>query len=302
MVDLAIIIVSYNTRHLLGQCLRSIEENLPTAIATELWVVDNSSQDGSAEMVAAEFPRARLLANADNRGFAAANNQALRQCQARYALLLNPDTVVMEGALGELVRFMDSHPSVGVASGQLLNPDGTRQHSCFRFPTLWMTFLDFFPLNHRFINSRLNGRYPWSERPFPIDHPLGACLMARREAIEAAGPLDEGFYMYCEEIDWCLRIKRAGWQIYCVPQARFIHYGGESTRQRHSAMLVELHRSRYRLFHKHYSRRFQWANRQIVRLGLAREALRARWQAWRGQLSGEELRERLTSYQQIAKM
>ena len=152
----------------------------------------------------------------------------------------------------------------------LLNSDGTYQHAAFRFPTLPMALIDFFPLNHRLLNSRWNGRYPFSlyEHPFAMDHPLGACIVVRREACKDVGLLDEQFFMYCEEIDWCRRIKQAGWEIMHVPDARVVHHGGRSTSQAAGRMFVELHRSRFRLFAKHQGRGYQWAARAIVAVGV----------------------------------
>ncbi len=302
-MDLSVVVVSYNVRDLLRACLRSVRDSLALSpgLTAEVWVVDNASSDGSAAMVAREFPEVRLIARSVNPGFAEANNTAIRQSAGRHVLLLNPDTVVLRDALGQAVRFLDEHPSVGVVGARLLNPDGTRQHSCFRFPTLAMSFLDFFPINHRLVNSRLNGRYPSRAdgRAYPIDHPLGAFFAVRREAIERVGLLDEGFYIYCEEIDWALRIRKAGWEAYYVPTAEAIHYGGQSTRQFRGRMLVELHRSRFRLFRKHYGSPYVWAARRIVHLGLAWEARRARRASARGDITTEELQERLRSYGEI---
>lgn len=167
-----------------------------------------------------------------------------------------------------------------------------------------MSLFDFFPINHRVVESRLNGRYPRKsyEAPFSIDHPLGACLLMRREAIDRVGLLDERFFIYCEEIDWCLRAKRAGWEIYCVPEAKVVHYGAASTRQFRGAMLVELHRSRYELFRKHYGSLFVWAIRPVVGLGVLREMIRAKLAAWHGRLEATELEERLKAYRQILGM
>ena len=302
-MDLSVVVVSYNVRDLLRGCLRSVRESLALSpgLAAEVWVVDNASTDGSAAMVAREFPEVRLVAQAGNPGFAAANNEAIRQSAGRCVLLLNPDTVVLRDALGAMVRFLDARPDVGGLAAKLLNPDGSRQHSCFRFPTLAQSFLDFFPLNHRLIDSRLNGRYPLrdSGRPFAIDHPLGACFAVRREVIQRVGLLDEGFFMYCEEIDWALRMRRAGWPIYCLPTAEVVHYGGQSTRQFRSRMFVELYRSRFRLFRKHYGPLYLWAARRVIHLGLAREARKARRAATRGEMPAGELAERLEAYRRV---
>lgn len=302
-MDLSIVIVSYNVRDLLRDCLRSIQASLALnpELAAEILVVDNASTDGSARMVSAEFPGVDLIERATNDGFAAANNAAIRRSAGRYVLLLNPDTVVLRDALDRVVRFLDEHPAVGVAGAKLLYPDGTRQHSCFRFPTLWMSFLDFFPINHRLTSSRLNGRYPSRDdgRAYPIDHPLGAFFAVRREAIEQVGLLDEGYFIYCEEVDWALRIKRAGWEAYYVPTAEVIHYGGQSTQQFRGKMLVELYRSRFRLFRKHYGSLYVWAARRIIHLGLAWELRRARRAAGRGDITSDDLRERTEAYKTI---
>jgi len=299
MVDLSVIIVSYNTKDLLRACLHSVVQQAGH-ISTEVIVVDNGSLDGSREMVRARFPHVCLV-ESENVGFAAGCNKGIAIASGRFLLLLNPDTVVLDDALGAFVRFLDAHPRAGAAGGRLLNPDGSFQHAAFRFPNLWMSFFDFFPLNHRLLNSRLNGRYPreWYIHPFQIDHPLGACLAVRREVVDQVGALDESFFMYCEEIDWCLRIKRAGWEIWYVPDAVIIHHGAQSTRQFRHRMFVELHRSRYRLFAKYYSPTFCWGARQIVRLGLSREI----WRAWRdrqrGRIAEEEYDNRLAAYREV---
>jgi N-acetylglucosaminyl-diphospho-decaprenol L-rhamnosyltransferase len=303
-MDLSIVIVSYNTRELLRGCLASVISTLISSqLNYEVLVVENASTDGSVTMVQDAFPQARLLINRENRGFAAANNQAIGQARGRHVILLNPDTVVREGALERMVGFLDEHAQVGVVGPKLIYPDGSFQHSAFTFPTLPMIFLDFFPLNHRLINSRLNGRYPRAlyevRQPFPIDHPLGAGLMVPRKVIEEVGLLDEGFFMYCEEIDWCMRIKRAGWKIYCFPEAEIVHYIAQSTAQFRDEMFVELHRSRYRLYEKHYAPWFRRMARWLVLLGLTYHSLRARWAAWRGRLDQDALQSRLGAYRQV---
>ncbi len=254
-------------------------------------------------MVQDVFPQVGLLVNKENRGFAAANNQALGQSTGRYVTLLNPDTVVREGALDGMVKFLDERARVGIVGPRLLYPDGGFQHSAFTFPTLPMIFLDFFPFNHRLVNSRLNGRYPRAlyeaGEPFPVDHPLGASLTVRREAIEEVGLLDEGFFIYCEEIDWCMRIKEAGWLVYCFPQAGVVHYVGQSTAQFQDEMYVALHRSRFRLYQKHYSWWFRRMARWIVLLGLTYQSLQARWATRRGRLDQDALQNRLNAYRQV---
>jgi len=313
MIDLSIVVVSYNVRDLLAQCLESVCRPQPSVdrliqksddwnLTTEIWVVDNASADASAAMVREKFPAVHLIENRENRGFAAANNQAFALTRGRYVLMLNPDTQVKPGALTTLVEFMDEHSRAGACGGKLLYADGTLQHSAFRFPTLAQIFLDFFPLNWRLTNSRLNGRYPttWyaGGKPFQIDHPLGADFLVRRQAAEQAGWLDDEFFIYCEEIDWAMRIKRAGWEIWCVPQAEIVHYEAQSTRQFRDKMFVELWRARWRLFNKHYSPAFRWAAKHIVRAGLWNEARKARAHV----VTQDELVRRLDAYRRVAKL
>ncbi len=309
VVDLSVVVVSYNTAALLRRCLASVYANPHPHYRFEVLVVDNASGDGSAALVEREFPQARLIANPQNLGFAAASNQALAQARGTYLLLLNPDTEVMDDALWKMVDFLEQEPQAAVVGPALLYPDHSFQEGAFGFPGLWQLFFDFFPLNWRLTRSRLNGRYPRRlfegvyPQAFEVDFPLGACLMVRRSVVERIGLLDEAFFMYMEEIDWCYRIKeleipssyrpvglrfRAGrrrpsrWRVYCFPAAKIIHHAGASTRQFREEMTVELYKSRYHFFHKHYSHRFQTAARLIIRGSLAVKMSGL----WLGQLSG----------------
>ncbi len=266
---LSVVIVSYNTVALLARCVRSVLADAPPD--TEIYVVDNASSDGSADMVRRAFPAVRLIANSDNGGFAAAANQALRRARGRYVMLLNPDAELRRGSLPRVVAFLDARPAVGVAGARLIYQDGRFQHSAFRFPSLPMAFLEFFPINHRLVNSRLNGRFPPADyrRVFAIDHPLGACMTVRHEALRKVGLLDESFFLYCEEVDWCWRFKQAGWHVAHCPGVLAIHHEAQSTRQHRGEMLVQLYRSRYRLYAKHRAGWQQWLLRRLVRLGAA---------------------------------
>ncbi|MGB5933708.1 MAG: glycosyltransferase family 2 protein [Anaerolineae bacterium] len=306
-MDLSVIIVSHNTRELLALCLDSLLANLASsALGYEVIVVDNASRDRTVEMVLKRFPQVQLLANEENLGFAAANNQGLKESKGNYLLLLNPDTLVQGEALQLMFQFLVSHPRVSLVGPKLLYSDGRLQHSAFSFPTLLMIFLDFFPLNHRFIDSRLNGRYPKAlyeaGEPFAVDHPLGAAMMVRRETVDQVGPLDEGFFIYCEEIDWCMRMKKMGWEIFCLPQAEIVHYVGKSTGQFREAMYVELHRSRYRLYEKHHGPAFRLMSRLIVGLGVRREMLKARREARQGKVAEGKLEKRLDAYRQVLEL
>lgn len=305
----SVILVSYNTRDLLRRALASVlrapDSAAPPAAgaagpgSVECVVVDNASRDGSAEMVAAEFPQVILVRSDRNLGFAAGVNEGLRWASGDYILLLNPDAELLGDALARMVAFLECHPRVAAVGPRLEYADGSRQHAAFAFPTLPMIFLDFFPLHSRLLDSRLNGRYPPAREPHPIGHPLGACMLLRRDALDDVGPLDEGFFMYCEEVDWCLRAWRRGWQVYHVPQAIARHLAGQSTRQLADAMFVELHRSRLRLYRKHYGRSFRLLATALTRLGLWAEARRARRAEARGELSRAALDSRLAAIAEV---
>lgn len=308
MNDLSVIVVSYNTRELLRACLSALARSLERSSNAlpsgwQVVVVDNGSLDGSPEMVRTAFPSMHLRTLGENRGFAAANNLAIRDTDSRYLLFLNPDTEVLGDAPAALQRFLEEHPRAGAAGGHLLNPDLSFQHGCFRFPTLPMTLFDVFPVNHRVLNSRLNGRYPRSQyvRPFPIDHPLGAAMIVRREVVDRLGGFDEGYFMYCEEVDWCYRMRQAGWEVWYTPAAQIVHHGGASTRQTAGPMLIQLHRSRDRFFRRHYGSLFAWAAQRIVRVGMYAAARRARREAARGEMEPVELTRQLNVFGEVAR-
>jgi N-acetylglucosaminyl-diphospho-decaprenol L-rhamnosyltransferase len=309
--DVAIVTVSYNTCTLLAETLGSAFEGLSrSGLDGQVWVVDNASSDGSAEMVRQRFPAVHLIAHEKNQGFAGANNLALRAIdrqpaiRPRHVLFLNPDTRILGDALGQMARFLDATPHAGVAGARLVHGDGSFQHAAFRFPGLWQILLDFFPVHHRLVNSRLNGRYPRrlyeSGRPFRVDHPLGAALMVRTAALQLVGGFDEQFFMYCEEIDLCRRIKSAGWEAYCVPAATIVHLVAQSTRQFREQMFVALWRSRFRMFRKHNSSAFRWAARRLLRLGLWAEGRRAEAACRRGELGDAQLKAWLAAYREVA--
>ena len=281
---LAILIVSWNVKDLLRDCLRSVQHALAAdGLPAAVWVVDCASADGSAAMVRAEFPTVRLIASDRNLGFAGGNNAALRALgfpgraagQPEGVLLLNPDTLVQPGALKAMFDFLTAHPDVGIVGARLTYGDGSFQHSAFAFPGLWQLAIELFPLPGRLYESRLNGRYPralyTAGRPFPIDHPLGAAMLVRAEAIRQAGLLDEGYHMYVEEVDWARRIKGAGWRAYCVPAAHIVHLGGQSTGQIRAESFRNLWRSRYRFYRTHYGPLRMALARWLVRWGMARK-------------------------------
>lgn len=255
MADLSIIIVNWNTCELLTQCLQSVYASTDD-LGFEVLVVDNASTDGSQEMVRRQYPEVDLIVNAENVGFVKANNQAIAHHQGRYVLLLNSDTQVLPNSLGKAVQFMDEHPSAGIVGLRLLNPNGTFQASYTPFPTLWREFLILSGLGRWLIRPTFPSRGPEIEKgPQEINgYVEGAFLMVRREAVNQIGGLDERIFMYAEEVDWCYRFQQAGWEVWYLPHAPIIHYGGQSSKKRRGRMEAELYRSRVYVFRKHYGK------------------------------------------------
>ena len=234
MLDLSIVIVSWNVRDLLRCCLASLT-NGARSLAVETLVVDNASSDGSAAMVRSDFPNAILIENEENLGFTRANNQALERSTGRYVLLLNPDTEIVSDALRAMVSFMDGSPQIGVLGPQLIFADDTVQSSRRRFPDLRTLFVESTVLQRFFTGSAMLRRFYVLDKPHDevqdVDWVVGACLMARREAAQAVGLLDEQFFMYSEEMDWCNRIKQKGWRVVYLPTAKVVHLEGRSSQQ-----------------------------------------------------------------------
>ncbi len=246
-MDISIIIVNYNGKDYLRNCLQSIYATVRD-IAFEVVVVDNASSDGSQAMIVAEFPQVLLVRNERNRGFAAANNQALVITGGRYALLLNTDTVLKEGAVSALFSFMEDHSGVAMACGQLLNADGSKQNSMAPFPSL-LTLLFNLPLLEMLFPRKFPSKRQDYGIPFEIDSGIGACLLVRRDAIEKVGLFDERYFFFFEETDWALRMKKAGWNVYHVPSAFIYHFQGQSIGHNIRSR-IEFYRSRYQFLQK----------------------------------------------------
>lgn len=250
--DLAIVIVNWNTRDMLRDCLTSLGGE--QSWSYHVIVVDNASTDGSAEMVTREFPQVHLISNKENAGFARANNQGIQAGQGRYVLLLNSDTIVPTGALEQLIRFMDEHSKAGACGPRLLRPDGSPQPYAFGGdPTPGY-------LLARGLNQLLFHRYlhDWAtDKVQEVDWVTGACLLVRREAIDQVGLLDESIFMYFEDNDWCLRIRKAGWKVYYNPQAEIVHIGGQSLAQNPAAQAA-YHQSLIYVYGKHYGLLRRW--------------------------------------------
>ncbi len=264
MIDLSIIIVNWNTAAMLSDCLRSLK-SVSGGLATEVIVVDNGSIDGSADLVRRDFPHVRLIANETNVGFARANNQGMGARTGRYIALLNSDTVVREGAMATLVRFLDAHPRAGAAGPRLLNADGSLQPSCHPVLTPGREFWRLLLLDRLFPRAT----YPmgrWPEEPREVEVIKGACLVVRKAALDGVGLLDERYFMYSEEMDLCVRIARAGWGLYWVPAASVVHFGGASTQQAAESMYLELYRSKVAFQAKIFGRGSAWRLKLFVAL------------------------------------
>lgn len=235
-VRLSVIIISYNTRLLIRRCLESLAAFGPRC-TVEVLVVDNASRDGSVSMLEAEFDWVRVLANRRNLGYAAAVNQGIEATASDYLLVLNPDIVVREGALDHMVEFLDAHTDVGLAGAKLLNTDATLQHSCRSFYTPKTLLMRRTPLGKLFPNSPVIRHHLLLDydhaSPRAVDWVIGACMMARRSAVESVGGMDERFFLYFEDVDWCYRMSRQGWKVYYLPQAEMVHeHRRESARPR----------------------------------------------------------------------
>ncbi|NPV09229.1 MAG: glycosyltransferase family 2 protein [Anaerolineae bacterium] len=306
--DLEVAIVSYNVRELLRACLESVFRCAgDEGLRARVWVLDNASADGSADMVERHFAAVLVRRRVSNLGFAGGANALLVEGAGERAplLLLNPDTEVRPGALTFLLEDVQALPRAGIVGPGLIYGDGSLQHSAFRFPGLVQTFLEFFPVNWRLQESGLNGRYPLQERrpwPFLCDHPLGAAMMLRPEMLREVGAMDSGFFMYCEEVDWCWRAWRAGWEVWSDPRAVVVHHAGQSTGQARPAMYVQLWRSRYRLFSKHRGCAYAGAVRLVVRAGLARERRRLAGQHREGRMTEAALRQSLDALDAVARL
>lgn len=259
--DLTVTVVSWNTSELLRACLSSLLADA-AGRNVEIHVVDNVSTDGSPKMVRAEFPCVRLIENKENVGFARANNQSWSESSGRYWMLLNPDTIVRPGALSALVRFIDARPRAGLATARVVNPDGTPQFCAQPEPGVGLTLLEAARL-HKLLPRGARGRLLLSsyldyKEPVRLGWAWGTALIARREAVEDVGALAEGFFMYGEDVEWGLRMRRKGWEVWLCPEAEVVHYGGRSAMQAWSDSKREriIQDSIYRAVEQHRGRAY----------------------------------------------
>jgi GT2 family glycosyltransferase len=257
MFDVSVIIVSWNAKaHLVG-CLRSLLED-HSSYSQEIIVIDNASTDGSPETVGKEFPQVKLIRNKENLGFAKANNIGIRTSTGRYVCLINSDVIVLEGCVVKMMEFMDKNSSAGLSGPRTLNPDRSLQHSCFRFPSIRNNLCHALGLNKLFPRS------PFFSEPIMkywphncerrVDALNGCFWMVRREALDKVGLLDEGFFFYGEDIDWCKRFHNVGWDVMFYPGAEAIHFGGASSKNAPIRFYLEMQKADLQYWRKHNGR------------------------------------------------
>lgn len=304
--DLSIITVSWNVSQFLAGCLDSLRLESPRAdgLTVEVIVIDSASSDGTPTMIAARYPQVKLLAQTQNVGFTVGNNIGLKVASGRYLMLLNPDTIVVGDALTQLVKYMDAQPQVGVSGPQTLNADGTVQSTRRRFPTLATgifesTWLQ--PFAPRRVLDRFYAADIADDATADVDWVQGSALVVRREAYELVGGLDEQYVMFSEEVDWCKRIKSAGWRVVYVGTAKIIHYGGQSTEQVTARKHIHFQQSKLRYFRKYHGPVVALVLRLVLLISYAQQTVAESVKAAVGykQTMRPERRERIKVYRQV---
>jgi GT2 family glycosyltransferase len=256
-VTLSICILTLNARDFLRACLHSIQEH--TILDHEIIVVDNGSSDGTSDMLQTEFPTVRLIQNQENLGYTYPNNQAMQLAKGRFIALLNPDTLVHSGAFEQLCAFLESHPDVGIVGPKVLNPDGTLQAPCRRGDSRpWAVISYFTGLAKRFPDKAFFNGYLLTHLPedqiHPVDGVSGSCMFIRREVVDQIGYLDERFFAYQEDADYCLRARQAGWRVYYNPEAQITHFGGQGgSRVQPYRSIWAWHKSYFLYYRKHFA-------------------------------------------------
>ncbi|MBD2864814.1 glycosyltransferase family 2 protein [Paenibacillus oceani] len=260
-MDVSIIIVNYNTKQLTSNCINSLIHSKCTDPTYEIILVDNASYDGSVEEITSKYPEVKVIKNTENFGFAKANNQGIAIASGKYILLLNSDTIVEPGTLGTIISFMDENPKIGASGCKVVLPDGSLDKACRRgFPTPLTTFYYVSGLSKLFPKSphfnAYHMEYLSEDDSYPVDCLVGAFMMVRREVIDQVGMLDERFFMYFEDTDWCYRIQQAGWINYYYPMTQITHFKRGSSRGRPFRITYEFHRAMKMFYDKHYRKQY----------------------------------------------
>ncbi|WP_457566245.1 glycosyltransferase [Caldithrix abyssi] len=270
-IEISVIIVNFNVREFLEQTLLSVQRALKD-ISSEVIVVDNASVDDSVQMVRRRFPEVILIENKENVGFSAANNQGLEIARGRFIVLLNPDTIVQEDTFSKLLDFFERTPEASAATCKIINPDGTFSIDCrHSIPTPLTAFWKVTGLSRLFPKSKIFGRYNLTyldeNDTYQVEAISGSFMMMRREIVQKVGKLDEDFFMYCEDIDYCYRINQAGGKIFYVPDSQIIHYKGESTKKYNLDYVITFNKSLYKFYKKHYQKRYVYPFKWLIVLG-----------------------------------
>lgn len=271
-MELSIIIVNYNTLQLTRQALQSIYQQTYN-FDLEVIVVDNGSADDSVEVIKREFPRIVLVENKENLGFSKANNIGIKKAKGRKILLLNSDAVLLEDTLPKVIEYMDKNKEVGALGCKVVLPDGSLDKACKRsFPTPQNAFFNALKLDKLFPNNKAFGAYNLTyldeDKIHEVDCLVGAFMLVRRETIEQVGLLDEDYFMYGEDIDWCYRIKQAGRKIIYYPETKIIHYKGGSSKKKNPKLIYEFYRAMILFYNKHYKSKYSWVTRGLVYIGI----------------------------------
>lgn len=272
-MDVSVIILNYNTCELTLNAIKSVYDS-QTSFSYEIIVVDNHSSDASVVEIKRRYPDVRLVENPRNDGFSKGNNLGIKIAIGRYILLLNSDTIMGSDSLQTMVAFMDQNLPVGAAGCKIVLPDGSLDKACKRgFPTPSASFYyafgisKLFPKVARFNQYQLGYLDP--DKDYPVDCLVGAFMMVRKQAIDQVGMLDEDFFMYGEDIDWCFRIKQGGWQIHYYPYTQIVHHKGASSRRKPFKIIYEFHRAMYLFHRKHYQQKYNFAGNALVYLGIS---------------------------------
>jgi hypothetical protein len=271
--DVSFSITNYNTKDFLGSCVDSVIKGVK-GFSYEIIVVDDASSDGSAAMIREKYPQVKVIENEINKGYVRSNNIGIRASSGRCIMSLNSDTVVLVGSIDKIISFLDNDPDAGAAGPKLLNSDGSIQFQARRgFPSPLNSLFYFSGLSKLFPNNKSIGGYLLSylddRATVEVDSLCGAAMIVKRDIIDKVGLMDESYFMYGDDIDWCYRIKQAGWKVYYFPEAEVIHYGGRGgSRRRSYRNIFEFHRAMAVFYGKHYAKRYLFLVNWTVYAGI----------------------------------